>query len=407
MNTQNRKPGYRVRFHRQLLSVMFLVLVPALANAATYYVAKTGSNSNSCAQAASPGSAKLTVAAGLACLSGGDTLIVGDGTYNEQIFRQIPSGTAAARTTLKAANANKAILKPSGTAEHSVIVIHDNDYITIDGMVADAADQPGSAFILTGTASNNIIKNGTARNAHTEWGFGIHTQDPTASYNQVLNMDSYNNGVSGSNKEHGIYMASDGNIIDGNRVYDNEAYGIHIYSNKYSISDNIVRNNFVYNNRLRGVMIQGTGHSFYNNVVYGNAIGVNIDGANLRVLNNTIYNNNNVCIWNQDGSGHKIQNNICYGNASDSIQDSSGGNAISNNLFTNPGFVNSGAADFQLLSSSAAIDRGMTIAETVSDLVGTSRPRAAAWDMGAYEYTGSASAGGTPSQPANLRLVSQ
>ena len=68
------------------------------ANAATLYVAKSGTDSgNNCKSESNP---CATIARGIASMAGGDTLIVGDGTYAEQIAK-LPSGTASAYTTVR------------------------------------------------------------------------------------------------------------------------------------------------------------------------------------------------------------------------------------------------------------------------------------------------------------------
>src|SRR5262249_43798995 len=74
------------------IRIVLLKLAPVLmiigivsvidVEAAVYYVSTSGSNTNSCATATNPGtSAKRNVAAGLACLSAGDTLRIQAGTY--------------------------------------------------------------------------------------------------------------------------------------------------------------------------------------------------------------------------------------------------------------------------------------------------------------------------------------
>ncbi len=66
--------------------MLFLMATPAsggVAHAATYYVSKAGSNSNSCAQAQSTSTSKLTINAGIGCLSAGDTLLVRAGTMTK------------------------------------------------------------------------------------------------------------------------------------------------------------------------------------------------------------------------------------------------------------------------------------------------------------------------------------
>src|SRR4030095_5060683 len=101
---------------RRLLNLFFFMLVPALAQAATYYVSPYGSDYNSCYDAQSPYSARRTVTAGVACLSGGDTLLIGDGTYEERVNNTIPSGTVGAPTIVRAVNRNGVILRPTSSA---------------------------------------------------------------------------------------------------------------------------------------------------------------------------------------------------------------------------------------------------------------------------------------------------
>src|SRR5215471_4985169 len=100
---------------KKLLLVIFFTMFPVLAQGATYYVATTGSNSNSCNSAQSQSTPKLTINAGAGCLAAGDTLIVKAGTYVESLRDVIPSGTALAPTTVKSEVQYGAIIKPSAS----------------------------------------------------------------------------------------------------------------------------------------------------------------------------------------------------------------------------------------------------------------------------------------------------
>lgn len=72
-----------------------------MAEAKSLYVDKSGADaSNPCTAPATP---CATIAHGIAAMAGGDTLIIGDGTYAEQI-KQMPNGSPAAYTTIRAAN---------------------------------------------------------------------------------------------------------------------------------------------------------------------------------------------------------------------------------------------------------------------------------------------------------------
>src|ERR1043165_3460341 len=81
--------------------IFLLLFLAAYAHAATYWVSKSGSNGNGCnnSSTALTTTAKLTVAAGLSCLSSGDTLNIRTGTYTEDInssnFSTSKSGTGS------------------------------------------------------------------------------------------------------------------------------------------------------------------------------------------------------------------------------------------------------------------------------------------------------------------------
>ena len=102
----------------------------ALAEAKTLYVSKTGSDHNDCSSSTS---ACATIAKGVSSMSGGDTLIIGDGTYTEQIV-QVPSGTATAYTTVMAQDDWGVTIDASGFADNYMDGIRvGNNYIVIRG----------------------------------------------------------------------------------------------------------------------------------------------------------------------------------------------------------------------------------------------------------------------------------
>src|SRR5713101_8436952 len=98
---------------KKLLLVIFFTIVPVLAHGATYYVAKTGSDSNSCGSAQSQSTPKLTINAGAGCLSAGDTLIVRSGVYAEVLDNSVPSGSAGSPTIVRSEVNHGAIIRPS------------------------------------------------------------------------------------------------------------------------------------------------------------------------------------------------------------------------------------------------------------------------------------------------------
>jgi hypothetical protein len=395
MRSLNSQPPYLAG--QLLLNLTFCIVLPAVAHGATYYVSKTGSDSNTCIQALTPSTAKLRIAAGIACMSGGDSLIIGDGVYAENVSNTIPAGSSVAPTIIQALNRNQAVVRPSGTLDVFQI---GNDYITIDGIDADAVNAYGSPYQMYNGGrgvSHLVLKNGTARNGHgnvsSSSGIMGNMND-----SQILNMDVYGNGT-GTNQDHGIYQGGARAVIDGNRVHNNGAYGIHVYSGGGGVNNNIIRNNAIWGNVLRGVIISsGTGNQFYNNLVYGNGQGIEVGGIGNLIVNNTIYNNRLICIWVTSGSSHTIQNNICYLNAANNIQNDGGAIIADHNFFTDPLFVNAAIADFRLTAASGAIDAGTTINEINRDFLGTSRPQGGAPDFGAFEYV----SGGQSSPPSSV-----
>src|SRR5438132_964238 len=148
---------------KKLLLVLCLTMVPGLAHSATYYVAKTGSDSNGCQNAQSSSAARLTINAGAACLSAGDTLLVKAGTYGEGLNAAIPNGTSGNPVTVKANPGDVVVLQPTATVGGtlSAYLFNGNHYIVVDGFVVDL-----SRF-------NNTGASGTQQKS----GFGFYNSD--------------------------------------------------------------------------------------------------------------------------------------------------------------------------------------------------------------------------------------
>src|SRR5215471_3311661 len=79
----------RGREEMKLLLIFMLVFV-STADAARYYVGKQGADANSCIQAQSVTTPKLTISSGASCLNPGDTLFVRGGLYAEELSNVIP-----------------------------------------------------------------------------------------------------------------------------------------------------------------------------------------------------------------------------------------------------------------------------------------------------------------------------
>jgi parallel beta-helix repeat protein len=250
-----------------LSTLLLLCTIPSLVEGATYYVAKNGSDGNSCTRAQSSSTPKVSIAAGIACMSGGDTLIIGNGVYNESIDDTIPSGSSDSVTVVRAASANGVVLRPRGYPSWGsfigVISLYYRNYITIDGLAADATSMEEAYFLLN--SSHIVLQNGTASNGQGIFGSGIELKN--SSDNEVRNMDIRDNGIGVF--AHGIYSSGANNILEGNRVYRNSGFGIHVYPSHATY--NIIRGNEVYQNGFGSVyIVSGRGNAFYDNRMYSN-----------------------------------------------------------------------------------------------------------------------------------------
>jgi parallel beta-helix repeat protein len=220
--------------------------------------------------------------------------------------------------------------------------------------------------------------------------------------------------------DQAFYIQSPGNLIDGCQIYDFPGNGVQIYNGYGPFNNNnVVRNNTIHDGRSTfsgqrhtGMTVAGSGNQIYNNVVYGipnnganPSAGIYIYGASSSsIYNNTLYGNAHEGLVVETGSlGTVVRNNISYNNGGGNFRDSGGGTSQSNNMFgTNPQFVNPAGADFRLQSTSPAVDAGTSVSMVTTDLMGTARPQARAYDIGAFEYLSSS---GTLSPPTGLRIV--
>ncbi len=401
----------------RLLLAILVLMTPVLGEGATYYVAKTGSDSNACTGAQSASTPKLTIKAGLACLKGGDTLIIKAGTYTEGIpYYTIPSGISnSSHTTIRAATAKTVIL--NGVAHGSgVMFVHSRSFITFDGIIFDGANVPGHVVYLgrasTSKPASTFIRmqNCVVRNGRYNSGI-LAGQNQTTGVScklSFINTDVYGNGT--DNLDHGIYITCRDVTVDGGSYYNNKGHGIHAFTQSQTSTTNnlLIKNIRAYGNGSYGIgLYSGSNLMAYNNLIYGNAISTGSGGIAVRygatgakIYNNTVYNNGGVGIRVTENPA-TIKNNIIYQNRSTPISDTaSPPSAVSNNLTTNPSFVNAAASNFSLSGSSPAINKGLVVSVVTHDFVGTLRPQGTTHDIGAYEYKGS-----TLSSPTSLTIV--
>jgi hypothetical protein len=396
---------------KKLLLVLFLTLFPVLAHGAIYYVAKTGSDSNSCSSAQSQSTPKLTVNAGISCLNGGDTLIIKAGTYVEQILGDVPSGISAAQpTTIRSEVTHGAIIQPGAVFDIMHIGFGSTtSNVVIDGLLLDGNNiTRGYGFRFGANASNitfqnNEIKNIMGNNSANNSG-GIGFSGTNAGYvvrgNVIHDLGmSDSNSLCSSCYTYGMYLATGNVLIENNEFYNTSGYAIHGYDGGGGgVSNNIIRNNYFRDTGTLLIACAGTGNQVHNNVLARvGTTAAPYDRQGIRVCsNNNVLYNNTIVASGRDcialGSGNTARNNICWQNGNDAITGQ--GNTLSNNLLgQNPLFINAAAADFHLQNGSPAIDAGAVMPGLSFN--------GSAPDLGAFE----AGAGGQLPAPTKLRLV--
>lgn len=410
--------------------------------AATYYVSTAGSDANSCATAQSSGSsAKLTVVAGMNCLSASDTLKIQAGTYdvNRSVLQTpIPSGSSGNPTIVTDNGDGQVVLHHPGSGFAGILYFTDSgkSYISIVGTAArqikiDMEYQNFGANIYAAGSpapSNFTFENIEITRANASGVLGGHHHNQT-----YINCDIHDNGThsNGSTpQDHGLYVTGNNLTITGSRIYNNWGWGLHIYSSNsnpdtgYNISGNtIYHNGYGSGSQIGdGIILEEGQGSVTNNVIYGNSgSGIAVWRATgIISRHNTIHNNGRYGIGIRLASGstsnNTIQNNLIIDNGlnpiiinssttgstvtwnkvgvGESINTSGDGGATVNNNTTTgvaevewvdsiTGTLN--LRNYELTPNALAIDAGLDLTASVPlDFTGFTRDSSP--DQGAYEF---------------------
>ena len=362
-----------VRSWRLLVLTSVLTLFGQCASAATYYVATTGSDSNPGTQSAP---FRHLSKAALTATQPGDTVIVMDGTYDNEgvvapniVVILSYSGTAGNPITFRAQNRGKAILDSMNSSTttscdgaSAYFGLKSVSFILIQG------------FVIQHGCDSGLLTDGAAHDIIIRW-------------NEIRNIANHT--VTDQVGRTGIYLhASEYNFIfDGNSFHDiGRTDGqtlLHFDHGIYSQGQNITIINNIFYNMNRGFSIQtADGASNWlvanNTFVFGNANGEAgqimfwNNNSNISVRNNIFYNPNSSAITRYSAtiSGSRFDHNLIYG-VSTIISDVTGFTIGTNQIGVDPLFVNASTApyDFRLQPGSPGTDAGVT-------------------DVGAHDYPG-------------------
>ncbi len=407
---------------------VWLVGAARIGEAMEYYVAPTGSSDSNNGSIGSP---FATFGKAISLANPGDTIFARGGTYNLNSTLEITkAGATNNPINLQAYPGETPILdfstQPYSSSSRGLKLSTGADWWHIKGLTIEHAGDNG---FYTG-ANHGVFEQMVTR-YNRDTGFQIHD---SASYNLILNCDSYENYDApnlGENADGFAAKSSSvgpGNIFRGNRSWGNADDGFDVY---YTVNYGILVDNcWTFDNGIDlwgvGEFYQGDGNGYklgnpggpsvvVNSLAVDNAHnGMDINGsvAAVKVFNSTSFRNSRNWRFDQPISAQVLKNNISYlGDnfnsidpaVSDSFNSWNGGVSLNNDDFESLSRIVDGVdllkaprqADgslpdlggfLHLAAGSDLIDAGTPISFTFNGVTYNLSYNGLAPDLGAFEY---------------------
>src|SRR5882724_490954 len=347
------------------------------AQAATFYVSTSGSDSN-------PGTSAqpfrtITHAYGLA--GPGTTILVLPGVYTDYTsgwgLHLGASGTASSPIVLQSQVRGGAVIDGQNASDRNEAIYIDGSYNVVQGFEIRNGPNGGISIWANGNQilDNEIHHNGNPASTSGNGHDGVYDNENTSGNIYARNYIHNNGRAGGSNLDHVLYLCGNNEWVINNVVTANDSRGLQIAG--YTTTSNM---------------------KVYNNVFAWNGIdGVTVWQAmnGITIENNIMYQNGRygVEFYAATGGGVVIDHNLVYGNASGNYGFTDGGSTVGYSLGTtisaNPLFVNGASSGFDahLASGSPAIGAGYNLSSSfATDLAGAARPASGTWDLGAYVH---------------------
>jgi hypothetical protein len=353
-----------------------LVLAFARAQAADLYVSTSG-NDSSAGTSAQP---FRTITYAYSKAAAGTTIHVLPGVYYDYTsgwgIHLGKSGTASSPIVLHSETRGGAIIDGQNASDRNQGFYIDGSYNTVDGFEIRNCTLGGISIWANGNRiiNNHIHNNGNPASSSTNGRDGVYSNEGTSGNYYAWN-SIHDNGRTGSNLDHGLYLCGQNETVINNLLYRNASSGLQI-AGYTTVSNMKVYNNVMAWNGRQGIILWMalSGVDIKNNIIYENAqYGVHSYDAH--------------------GSGIVFDHNLNYGNGSADYDLTGGGSDYSYTMGTtissDPRFVSDASASFDphLGSGSPCIGAGLNLSSTfTTDINGTARPASGAWDMGAYVY---------------------
>jgi hypothetical protein len=437
-------------------------LHPSAEPTGAFYVAVNGNDAN---DGMSPGTSFATLAAAASHATLGDTIYIGGGTYYQQLVTK-SSGISGQSILITSYNGTATLDGSTqswvpGSNQNQGIIQVQNDFVTISGLNVINSENSGVVLSANDVTISNCQVSYTERHAIT-----TNTQFQGIYDNLLHDLTIENNMVTqavlmGRVYGQAISVIADGFLVEGNTVWNNNNIGIDIW---LGAVHGEVTGNTTYGNAQAGIYTDGASYVRVDgNLVYSNAKGIGVSSEDphyaahdVWVYNNVVHDNQGAGIFIWDSPTHPgypgVQNVIITNNTVIDNQTSfyfAGSNdtaLVMNNLdyttgtsyfsvATNStltfqsnitlsdlsGFVSPSTYNFQLNSTSPAINQGSPLPTFSDDLgntfsitvdyLGNPRVVGGAPDVGAYEYQGGVSqmagVGSQGSSAASLVVSSQ
>ena len=376
--------------------------------AVEYFVGKDGLDTNTCVQAQSSSTPKLTIsgASGIFkdnCVSGGDKVTIKDGTYDETISsNDIPNGTGfpIGATTIQSQNALGAVIQPADCGTLVTIIHLDTDThnLIFDGLMLDGNNVTSCKLAVRiddrttdGQSIDNIrFSNNEMKDTDgSEGGVGQigtflqNSTDDNYTGFEILRNNLHDHATGRTfTGNHCMYIKLKNSLIERNVIDTCRGSGISTHGDPGDT--NTYRYNLIKNTVNACIRLSSGPNNISHHNVCAPAISTNSTTSNLPLQislespnNNKHWNNTVFDGRNSNGfaqirvTDNEIVNNIGFGGVNDIIQDIGPSlGTITNNLCdsgvgcdvtTDPLVVNSAGGDFALTAASPAIDAGTDV----------------------------------------------
>jgi hypothetical protein len=249
---------------------------------AAWFVATTGRD-------ADPGTEDRpfrTIRRGVRNLRPGGTLYIRGGTYEESLENVIPGGTSWQQPVRVVGypGDDPVVLRPEwGTDRVLYFEGATIAFISVENLVLDASRVTYDAVKITygqpDDAAHHIrLLRCEVKNSPMQ---GI-LVTPGSNDNQFVELNVHDNGT--TDFGHGVYIASQNNVVEESTIHQNAGWGIHIYSaaTTFTAHGNLIRRNRVWGNARAGargvgiVVRGGWRNQVIDNLVFGNNGGIEI-----------------------------------------------------------------------------------------------------------------------------------